>query len=75
MEYSKIGIKREEREFKPHITLCRNPKFNKQKFIKIMTQKEAINIGTFKAKEVVLFKSELTEKGPIYRPIKKFNMN
>ena len=75
LEYSKIGIPKEEREFKAHLTLCRiKSNDNKKALVDKAKQKQHINIGTFKAEELVLFSSKLTRKGPIYEPIKRFRL-
>lgn len=71
--FTKFGIKKENREFKPHLTLLRiknNPgdnfinKFKKSKF-------EPID---FQSNTISLIKSELNPSGSAYTEIKKFNL-
>jgi 2'-5' RNA ligase len=73
--YSGIGIPKEEREFQPHLTLCRiKSNDHRNELIEKVKQKERINIGSFKVTELVLFKSTLKPTGPVYEPIEKFKL-
>lgn len=70
-----IGIKQESREFQPHLTLGRvKSGRNKENLLKIMNELENIDIGIIKAEKIILFKSELTQKGPIYEQIYSVNL-
>lgn len=71
--FSRFGIKKENREFKPHLTLMRiknNPgdnfinKFKNSKF-------EPID---FQSNTISLIKSELKPSGSVYTEIKKYNL-
>lgn len=71
--FSRFGIKKENRVFKPHLTLMRiknNPgdnfihKFKNSKF-------ESIN---FQSNSISLIKSELKPSGSVYTEIKKYNL-
>jgi len=73
--YSEIGIPKEEREFQPHLTLCRlKSNDHKHELVEKVKQKEHINIGSFKVTELVLFKSTLKPTGPVYEPVEKFKL-
>jgi len=73
-DFEKLGFARENRNFRPHLTLGRikNPS-------EVTGVGEAINkyidysAGEFICKEVVLFQSELTPQGAIYSKLKTFN--
>ena len=73
-DFEKIGFERENRNFRPHLTLSRikNPG-------DVTGVGEAINkyihysAGEFICKEVALFQSKLTPQGAIYSNIKTFN--
>lgn len=67
-ELEKLGFERERREFHPHITVAR---FKKRNIFKMEEKKLG---DSFKANEVVLFKSNLTPDGPIYTPLKKVRL-
>jgi len=66
----KLGFEKESRSFKPHITLgrMRTPMPLLEKFIPDLEEK------IFKAEDLVLFKSTLTNKGAIYDPIWKIKL-
>ncbi|HOP86022.1 MAG TPA: RNA 2',3'-cyclic phosphodiesterase [Syntrophorhabdaceae bacterium] len=66
----KLGFEKESRTFKPHITLgrMRTPMPLLEKFIPNLEEK------AFKAEDLVLFKSTLTNKGAIYDPIWKIKL-
>ncbi|MBN1159859.1 MAG: RNA 2',3'-cyclic phosphodiesterase [Candidatus Diapherotrites archaeon] len=54
--------------FVPHATLARVKYLNnKDKFIEIAKKFENEDFGTFKVKEVILYKSTLTQEGPVYK--------
>lgn len=73
--YSEAGIPCADKKFTAHLTLCRLKSFdNTKQLTELAKQKQRINIGTFKANELVLFKSVLTKTGPIYKLIKKFRL-
>lgn len=62
-EWKKIGIKGEEREFSPHITLGR------RKSPSAIRAPISVENMEFELKELILFRSTLTKDGPIYDPI------
>ena len=61
-ELEKLGIPRESRDFKPHITLARN-RFGRLEI------PEAGDLGKFGADKIELVKSELKPTGPSYTVI------
>lgn len=71
-----LKLERKER-FHPHITLLRIKEFKDPEafqayFRKLLNEAKRIEGMTFHVKEVTLFKSELTPKGPVYSPLKTF---
>jgi 2'-5' RNA ligase len=77
-EIAKIGIPKEDRPFSSHITIgrTRSPK-NREKLVQELNQL-ANNFGRenleFAVEKIVLFKSTLTPKGPIYEALKDANL-
>ncbi|MCF7874193.1 MAG: RNA 2',3'-cyclic phosphodiesterase [Candidatus Omnitrophica bacterium] len=69
---NQIGFK-EDKKFRSHITLAR---VKSLKNIKQLTQKvEQLKVkGKFKVGKISLFKSTLTQKGPLYEEIFKSNL-
>lgn len=70
--FSKIGFKKEEREFKMHLTIARfksPPELLKFKDFVDKTSK--ISFSPFVVEEIVLFESILRQGGPIYTPLEK----
>ena len=71
-----FGFAKEEREFKPHLTLGRIKYIKNQLDLKnILSQYKDADIQEFKICEVVFYESQLTPAGPIYKVIKKFELN
>jgi len=72
---SKIGFKKEKREFSPHLTIGRvkNSK-NKDKILHIINRYENTEFNTYKIKSIKLIKSELRSKGPIYTTIEEIKI-
>lgn len=73
-ELFNIGFKKEEREFKSHITLGR---IKSSKNLNLLSQEikkcDNMNFGRMKVGKIYLMKSTLTPTGPIYTIIEKFN--
>ena len=67
---SDIGIKKDERDFTPHITLARTIK--PIKFNEIYLKESNLFENEFKITNLILYNSTLTKKGPIYDPIYVF---
>jgi len=57
--------------FKPHITLCRVKKYNKDKFLNLIEKYQDFKFGKFRL-NLSLIESTLTKNGPIYKIIKEF---
>lgn len=72
---SSIGFKVEKRAFSPHLTLGRlkSPK-EKGVLTQGLEDYKHLEFGTFEAKEVCLFKSELKPGGAIYTKLKTFSL-
>ncbi len=67
-ELYKIGIKKEEKKFHPHLTIGRiKTPCNVDDIIN-----QPIKTNQFDVKEFILFKSTLQPSGPIYEKLKKF---
>lgn len=66
-EMEKIGHPREERGFKPHLTIgrVRDPSGLRGLIDTIESEKE-IELGGFNAEEVLIMRSDLRPEGPIY---------
>jgi RNA 2',3'-cyclic 3'-phosphodiesterase len=67
-----VGIPRDERSFKPHITVGRNKKrFNFKPFFELIEENGDGFVAEMKATHFQLFKSKLTPDGPIYTVLKE----
>jgi len=70
-----INIKKDTREFKPHITLGRNKKqFNFKTFFKILDEYNNQFISKIKVDGFQIFKSELSYSGPIHTILKEIQL-
>ncbi len=71
-----FGFYKEERFFKPHVTLGRIKYIkNKEKFNEVVNTYRDINMQEFTINEVYFYESELTPKGPVYKVIRKFDLS
>lgn len=70
-----IGLKKEERSFKPHLTLGR-VKFlsDKKNFKKRIEKYKDINLGQFTTEGICLFQSRLTPNGAVYVKLKEYRL-
>jgi len=72
---SKLGIKPEEREFVPHLTLARAKGEVKvlkiSEHLKLFSDKD---YGGVLSKQIILMRSELFSSGPKYTKIEEFNL-
>jgi 2'-5' RNA ligase len=70
---SNIGFKEEKRAFSPHLTLGRvkSPKKKRELAQKLEDYRQC-ECGTFEAKEVCLYKSELKPGGAVYTKLRTF---
>ena len=65
-----LGFPREERPFRPHLTLGRVEKGAvPDSFIRWVAQEKDLEIGRCEIREVVLMKSELKPGGSVYTPL------
>lgn len=72
---SKIGFKKEKRDFHPHLTLARvKSSKNKEKIIDFIEKYKNFEFQESIVDCIELKQSELTPKGPIYTTIKKINI-
>ncbi len=70
----KFGL-RKEAKFVPHLTLGRvRSGKNKEEILRIIEELKDVDIGEMRVEKVVLFKSTLTSKGPIYEEIFSVNL-
>lgn len=71
-----FGFYNEERFFKPHVTLGRIKYIkNKEKFIEVVNKYRNINIQEFMIHEIYFYESELSPKGPVYKVLRKFDLD
>lgn len=69
---AKLGIPKEDRPFKPHITVGRNKKdTNFKSFFQLMEEKGSRPISEFTAGHFQVFKSDLKPEGPVYTVLKE----
>lgn len=70
-----LGFKKEERPFKPHLTLGRIKFLKDKKGLKERLEKLAdIKFASFIADSLILFKSELTPEGSLYTKLKEVKL-
>ena len=71
----KIGINKETRDFKPHLTVGRNRKqFNFKSILKLIEENVDVFISKFRVNAFQFIKSELTQTGPIYTVLKEISL-
>jgi len=78
--FKKLGFPRERERFHPHITLFRvryvDDVAGFEKYYQALRKDaEKLRGVSFEVKELVLFKSTLTSKGPIYEPLYKLEFS
>jgi len=72
---AEVGFPPEGRPFKPHLTLGRvRTPIGRSAFIQVMEKHKDVEIGSFQAREVYLFKSELKASGAVYTKLQTFPM-
>lgn len=70
-----LGFKKETRGFSPHLTIGRvKTARNKEKLLNIIQQYHEEAFTVQEVKSIVLKKSELTPKGPIYTSLKEVHL-
>jgi len=71
-DLSKIGFKKDKKNFSPHLTIGRvKTAKNKEKIIKILDKNKDIFFSEQEINTIKLIKSKLTPKGPIYTTLKE----
>ena len=70
-----IGFEREEREFRPHLTLGRvkGPR-GKERLSAAVSELKDIKAGSFIVDRVILYKSELKPTGAVYAKLKEVTL-
>ncbi|MDY6862179.1 MAG: 2'-5' RNA ligase family protein [Thermodesulfobacteriota bacterium] len=69
----KIGFKRENRRYNPHLTLGRvKTLIEKEAFTQFILDNSALFLGTMKIDRVFLFRSQLKPDGAVYTKLKEF---
>ncbi len=69
------GFETEERQFKPHLTLGRVKSVKDTENLKILMESyRDVQFQVVHTNEVILFESILTQTGPIYKSIAKYNL-
>lgn len=74
-QLSYLGYKKERRDFSPHLTIARvkNAK-EKNKLLNLVEKYKETRFAHLKVDSIVLKKSELTPKGPIYETLKEVKL-
>ncbi|UCD27473.1 MAG: RNA 2',3'-cyclic phosphodiesterase [Planctomycetota bacterium] len=68
--YAKLGFKKENRPFKPHLTIGRVKNFSASADIRAaVDQMQEFTAGRFTVDELVMFQSILKPQGPTYIPL------
>ena len=66
-------IRKEGREPKPHLTLGRvRSAKNKERLKRILAELKGVKIGKMEINEIVLYRSELKQTGPVYSILDRF---
>jgi 2'-5' RNA ligase len=70
-----LGFPPEERPFKPHLTLgrVRSPEGRKA-LSRMLETKTTLDLGSFRAERVILFRSDLRPEGAVYTKIDEFQL-
>lgn len=71
----RCGVQRDWKKYSPHITLGRRSAAGRldREFLESLKKSE-IDLPDWTVREIIFMRSELTPKGPIYTPLKKFNI-
>ncbi len=71
--FAKFGYSKEERKFKPHVTLLRfRGHENTDKVLKLLEVN--LPVKKYSAQNITLYKSELNKSGSVYTAIKRFQL-
>ncbi|MFP4687685.1 MAG: RNA 2',3'-cyclic phosphodiesterase [bacterium] len=71
---AELGIKEEKRDYHPHVTIGRIKKPPADRHLLVQWLKKYGNeeFGQFQAPHLVLYESELTAEGPVYKEVMKW---
>jgi RNA 2',3'-cyclic 3'-phosphodiesterase len=73
-KFSNLGFKK-EKNYIPHLTIGRvKSAKNKDTLVASIKEMENVQIGSMKVDKLVLKKSDLTPKGPVYSTIEEFKL-
>ena len=72
---AELSFPPEDRPFSPHLTMgrIRSPR-GRVGLAQALEKHQGVEIGTFQAREVILFRSELRPSGAVYTKLKEFPM-
>lgn len=73
-ETTALGFDPEDHAFTPHVTVARMDDARGKDLVQRVVREERPHIGTFTVEEVALIESTLTDEGPIYEPIGRFEL-
>ncbi len=72
---TELGIKIEDRPFKPHLTIGRIKRLNDKETLRALIEKyQNLEIQKSVIKEVILYESILLQSGPVYKPLTRYNL-
>lgn len=75
LELSKIGFKEEKNEIIPHLTIGRVKSGRaKDEILRCLDEMKGEKFGSMKVKNVGLYESELTKKGPVYTLLERYDL-
>ncbi|MHC4442304.1 MAG: RNA 2',3'-cyclic phosphodiesterase [Planctomycetota bacterium] len=73
--YARLGFKKENRSFKPHLTVGRVKDFGASAQIRAAVEElKQFNAGSFIVEELVMFQSVLKPQGPVYTPLARASL-
>ena len=67
-----INVNRDEREFKAHLTIGRVKRMNNKALVEKILEFSEASFGSFVVNSLVMFKSTLTRKGPVYERLNRY---
>ena len=71
-----VGFEREKRPFSAHLTLARTRKKSRPRGVRELVDREqATEFGSQKAERITLMRSVLKPTGPIYTPVRTWNLD
>lgn len=69
-----FGYEADERPFAPHLTLARSRNFGDPALAVCARKLEEVKLGSTIVEELVLYRSELSSKGPTYTAVRRFRL-